>query len=88
MKALILAQLLALSFANAQNVYNTPTVLTGNQKFSDEVVINDGSALTLNDGSEYIFDGGFRGAQQCFMDINAAKDSPFTFDVWIKCKRI
>ena len=78
MKALILAQLLALSFANAQNVYNTPTVLTGNQKFSDEVVINDGGALTLNDGSEYIFDGGFRGAQQCFMNINAAKDSPFT----------
>ena len=78
MKALILAQLLALSFANAQNVYNTPTVLTGNQKFSDEVVINDGGALTLNDGSEYIFDGGFRGAQQCFMDITAAKDSPFT----------
>lgn len=78
MKLILLIQLWWLTLVNTKSIYPGPTVLTGNQIFEDEVIIDNGGGLVLNDGSEYIFNGGYHGGKQCSIDINAAKGLPFT----------
>ncbi|KTB19502.1 hypothetical protein AO442_002908, partial [Nakaseomyces glabratus] len=64
----------------AQQTITTPTTLTGNQNFNEDIDVQ--SSLTLNDGSEYIFNNLLDiSLDTASVEANAQSGSVFTFSM-------